>query len=112
MSNSIFIGLLLVLTLFGSLGGFYFKKATATDTLIALIKCPFLYLGGALYVVGALLNIYVLKFRPYSMVLPLTSITYIWSLIISKIFLKEKITRYKIFGITFIIIGAIFIGMF
>lgn len=45
------------------------------------------------------------------MVLPLTSITYIWTLVISYKFLKEKITFKKIIGIILIIVGAIIIAI-
>ena len=57
------------------------------------------------------LNIIVLKYLPYSVVLPLTAITYIWSLVIAYCFLKEKITKVKIYGIICIMIGAIFISI-
>lgn len=60
---------------------------------------------------GALLNIYVLKFLPYTVVLPMTSLTYIWTMIISFYLLKEKITFKKILGVTLILIGAFLISI-
>lgn len=47
---------------------------------------------------------------PMSQVLPMTAITYVWSMITSRILLKEKITASKIAGMIFIIIGVVFIS--
>ncbi|MFR2167688.1 MAG: hypothetical protein ACLS5W_07540 [Coprococcus sp.] len=46
-----------------------------------------------MYLVSALLNIYVLRYLDYSVVLPLTSVTYIWTMVISYFILKEKISK-------------------
>lgn len=71
-----------------------------------LIKSLYFYLGGILYVLSALLNLYLLKHLPYSIVVPLGSLTYIWTLGISYKFLDEKITKQKIWGIVLILIGV------
>ena len=47
----------------------------------------------------------------YSVVLPLTAITYIWTLVISNRILKEKISRKKIVGVLCILVGAILIAV-
>ena len=111
MNNIIIYLLLLIGTLLGAFGGFYLKKSTGKEGISGIILSPFLYIGGFSYLISAVLNIIVLKYLPYSVVLPLTSITYIWSLVIAYYFLKEKITKVKIYGIVFIIIGAIFISI-
>ncbi|MGP1608505.1 MAG: EamA family transporter [Clostridium sp.] len=74
--------------------------------LILLLENIYLYYGGILYILAAILNIFVLKYLEYSIVLPLTAITYIWTMLISKIYLKEKITKLKILGIILIVIGS------
>ena len=111
MNNAIIYLLLLIGTLLGAFGGFYLKKSTGKEGISGIILSPFLYIGGFSYLISAVLNIIVLKYLPYSVVLPLTSITYIWSLVIAYYFLKEKITKVKIYGIVCIIIGAIFISI-
>lgn len=70
-----------------------------------LVRSPYFYLGGMLYLVSALLNLYLLKQMPYSIVVPLGSLTYIWTLGISYKFLSEEITKQKIWGIVLILIG-------
>jgi len=93
----------------GAFGGYFFKLATESKSIKELLLNKFLYVGGGLYFVSALLNIYVLKYLDYTMVLPLTAITYIWTLFISKKFLNEKIGRLKIGGISLVILGVILI---
>lgn len=102
---------LLLMTVIGAFGGFSLKKANSATSFWMILQSLWFYLGGILYIASALINIYVLKYLPYSTVLPLTSITYIWSFILSYKFFSEKITKYKCIGIVMIIIGAIFISL-
>jgi drug/metabolite transporter (DMT)-like permease len=103
--------IIIIMTLLGSFGGFFFKKSTDGSTIVSIIKSKFLYIGGVLYVSAAILNIVALKYMPLTVVMPMSAITYVWSMITSRLILKEKITKFKLLGITFIIIGAIFIGL-
>lgn len=103
--------ILLVMTIIGSVASFFLKKASKSETVINLIRNINIYIGGALYITSALLNIYILKYLDYSVVLPLTAITYIWTLLISYKFLKEKVSFKKIIGIVCIIMGAIIIAL-
>lgn len=97
------------MTLIGSIASLFLKKASSSETIIKLLKNKNIYIGGLLYLLSAVLNIYVLKYLDYSVVLPLTSITYIWTLIISYKLLKEKISTKKIIGVCCILIGALII---
>ena len=103
--------LLLIMTMLGSSASFFLKRASVgTDGLLALIKNKHLYIGGGLYLASAVLNVIVLRQLDYSVVLPLTSITYIWTMIFSFFLLKEKITKEKLIGVTLIGIGALLIA--
>lgn len=96
-----------IFTLFGAFGALFFKKASTTNKGITdMIFNVNLYIGGVFYLIGAILNIVVLKYLKYTVVLPITSITYIWTMLISYFIIKEKITMKKIAGITCIILGA------
>ncbi len=103
--------LLVLMTLIGAVASFFLKKASKSQTILKLIKNYNLYLGGFLYLLSAVLNIYLLKYLDYSLVLPMTSITYIWTLIISYQFLKEKISLKKIIGVFIIITGVIILAI-
>ena len=102
---------LLVMTLMGSVASLFLKKASGTKGFIGMLRNINLYIGGGLYVLSAVLNIWVLRFLDYSVVLPLTSLTYMWTMFMSRIFLKEKITVRKIIGVVLIIVGAVFVSM-
>lgn len=104
--------LCLVFTLLGAFGALFFKKATQKGgNFLSLLFCPSLYIGGLFYVAGAVLNIITLKHLKYTVVLPMTSITYIWTFIISYLLFNEKITNKKLIGIILIILGAISISV-
>ncbi|MBS2772147.1 EamA family transporter [Anoxybacillus rupiensis] len=101
--------LLLIMTLSGALGGYYFKKASSQRLGFQAAFLLPLFIGGMLYGIGAVLNIIILKQLPYTIVFPLTSITYIWTLGLSYVLLKEHITRKKMAGVLLILIGSIFL---
>lgn len=107
----IYFGLLLVMTILGSVASLFLKKASSLDSINKIVQNWNIYIGAMLYLLSAFLNIIVLKYLDYSIVLPLTSLTYVWTMFISYLELGEKITRRKIGGIVFILIGAIFVSM-
>ncbi|WP_160683827.1 EamA family transporter [Clostridium sp. C2-6-12] len=105
----LFFILLIIMTMMGAVAALFLKKASEFKSLKHLAFNKNLYIGGGLYFLSAILNIYILRSLEYSIVLPLTSITYIWTMIISYFILKEKVTTKKIFGIIFIFFGALLI---
>jgi drug/metabolite transporter (DMT)-like permease len=64
-------------------------------------------LGIFIYGLTAILSIWILRKLDVTLFFPLTSITYIFSFILAKKYLNEKITTSKIIGISLIIIGVI-----
>lgn len=103
--------IILIMTLAGAFASLFLKKASSKGSIINMLKDKNIYIGGIIYVTAALLNIYVLKYLEYSTVLPLTAITYIWTMIISYKILKENITNKKKIGVILIILGAIIISI-
>lgn len=102
---------LLLMGFFASVASFFLKKATARGLNIGkLIWNPYCYLGGGLYVLSALMNLYLLKRLPYSIVVPLGALTYIWTLGIACRFLGEKVTRQKVIGILLILVGVVLVA--
>lgn len=104
--------LVLLMECLASFASVFLKLASKNGTsLKILLKSGFLYAGGFLYVASALLNIYLLKIMPYSVVIPLGSISYVWTLFVSRLILKEQITRQKIIGILLIILGIVLLAL-
>ena len=107
----VFIALLLM-GLFASMASFFLKKSTSNGLGIEkLMLCPYFYLGGGLYVFSALLNLYLLKQLPYSVVVPLGALTYIWTLVIAHKFLDETMTKQKITGVILILAGVALVAI-
>lgn len=69
----------------------------------------FFITGSICYVLSALLTIYVLKTEDLSTIFPLTALKYVIVLVLSSMFLKEKITSKKLIGTTLIIAGVVLV---
>lgn len=103
--------LLLIMTMIGSTASLFLKRASERmEGFFTLLRNKNLYIGGAMYLVAAVLNIIVLRYLDYSVVLPLTSITYIWTMFLSFFLLKEKINKKKLIGVGLIVVGAMLIA--
>ena len=104
--------IVVLMTMLGALGAYFFKLGSARmKGLFSLFKIKDIYIGVFFYVSAALLNVYVLIYLPYSIVLPFTAISYIWSTFIASLFLKEKITSHKVIGLCLIVFGAVLLGI-
>ncbi|WP_314113085.1 EamA family transporter [uncultured Solobacterium sp.] len=102
---------LLIMTMIGAVASLFLKKASGSNGFVEMLKNVNLYIGGFLYITSAVLNIWLLKILDYSVILPLTSLTYIWTMVLSYFILKEKITLKKMVGVCLILIGAIIISV-
>ncbi|MFX3617526.1 MAG: EamA family transporter [Sporolactobacillus sp.] len=102
---------IILMTVLGAIAGLFFKKTSANKSIKGILTTKYFFLGSSIYLIAALLNIYVLIYLPYSVVLPLTSITYIWTLILAYFTLKEFISIRKVFGVALIIIGAFLVAL-
>ena len=107
-----YIVLILTMTMVSSVASLFLKKASNSfESILSIITNKNLYIGGILYCLAALVNIVVLKYMDYSVVMPLGALTYIWTMILSYFILKEKISFSKKLGVVFIICGAIVIAI-
>ena len=99
---------LLAMGALASFGCYFLKRASAGGLNVKrLLTTPDLYIGGILYVASSVLNIWLLKVLPYSIILPLGSLSYVWTLIISALLLKEKVRTNQIVGVVIIMCGVI-----
>lgn len=102
--------LVLVMTLTGSVAALFLKRASGAGALPAMFRTPSLYVGALLYLASAVVNILLLRRLDYSVVLPLTSLTYIWTMLLSARLLGERITGRKLAGVAAILLGAALIA--
>lgn len=102
----IYLGVL-AMTLIGAMGAFFLKAGMdRVGGLSSLLKNPRLYLGGGCYLAGAGLNILLLRRLDYSVLYPMTALTYVWSMGLSAAFLGERLTRRKLAGVAAILLGV------
>ena len=93
----------------GAFASYCFKSATTrleVFKISLLVREKFLWIGGMLYLVSAVNNIFLLGYLDYSVLLPMSSITYIWTMLVAYKLLGEKITARKIVGVVAIICGV------
>lgn len=106
--------MIFIMTISGTFGALFFKRAISKQqglNLFRLALTPSLYIGGVCYVLGASTNIILLRYMDYSVIYPMTSLTYIWTMIVSYLVLGEKITREKVFAVLFIVAGVVFLNI-
>ncbi len=103
----IYFFLILCMTFMGAVASVFFKRASESDGLWKLLLNVNLYVGGFLYVAAAGINIVVLRYLDYLVVLPLSSVTYIWTMVLSYWILRERITKRKVLGVLCIVAGAV-----
>ncbi|WP_454192640.1 EamA family transporter [Paenibacillus sp. Marseille-Q7038] len=101
--NSLAYLLVLIMTIFGSLGSVLFKKYSSDKKWLVLM------LGLSFYGTGSLINIYLLGILPYSTVVISNGLTFIWTILLSYVFFKENINFINMVGAFFISLGLFFI---
>jgi len=78
---------------------------------IRLIFTPWVLLGTALLILWLLSRMTLLGWADLSYVVPVTSIGYVLSAVLGKVFFGEQVTWQRWLGTGFIVIGIIFVGL-
>ncbi len=94
---------MLVSSIFACTGQLLWKLSANGN--IILLLCGF-----CLYGLGALVMLYAYKFGSLSVLQPILSANYIFTIILGGLILKEVITIKKVIGILIIMVGVILIG--
>ena len=110
-----FYMLIIINTLLGAIGGLLIKlsssKERSSNSFIEWIFSKEFILGTLFYVIAIIMNIVLLKYIQYIVFIACLSLTYVWTLFLSNIFLKEKITLKKLLAISLIILGTIVVSI-
>ena len=64
-----------------------------------------------MYLLSTCFFIVALQKGELSVLFPLVSLGYVWTMLWSRLFFKEPLTRYKFLGLFLILVGVSFIGM-
>lgn len=93
-------------TLVASLGMLFFKLASRIETR-KMLTSPQFIAGGILFVLSAFLFISALRLDELSNLFPVTALTYIWVMLLSRKHLDEPINKRKITAVACIVAGII-----
>ena len=108
MSNFVLVPVFILMTMLGAVGSLGLKKgASSAKGVVRLVFNPWFLGGGCLYFLSALLDIWLLKYIPYVIVLPLTALTYCWTMALAAVVLKERVTKTKMFGLALLLGGMV-----
>lgn len=77
----------------------------------SLLRNTQLILGVVVFTFAASIYIVLLKFQQLSVLYALGATTYIWGALFAKVYLKEKICKWKIAGIAAIVLGVTLVGL-
>jgi drug/metabolite transporter (DMT)-like permease len=104
--------LILVASFVGSFGAVFLKigAGRVNRSPLSFVNRP-LVLGVAMYLGSSALFLLGIKNGDLSVLYPMVSLGYIWTLVWSKIFFKEPFTRNKCVGLGLILLGVVFVGL-
>ena len=80
-------------------------------SVMSVLTNYYLYIGGVLYIISAILLIIALRGGELSVLYPLVALSYVWVGILSMLIFKEPMTSLKWLGVGFVIGGVSFIGV-
>jgi len=111
MTELLSIGLVLFGAIVNASAAFFIKIGVDNFSLFKLYKSNFFLLGFFLYLASTFIYLIALRGGELSVLYPLVSTTYIWSMFLSVKYLEEKMNKWKWLSLFGIIVGAIFIGL-
>ena len=96
----------------GSFGAVFLKLGAAclTRSLTSFLNLK-LVLGVALFLGSSVFYALGIKGGQLSVLYPMVSLGYIWTLVWSRLFFKEALTREKFAGLGLILLGVFFVGL-
>ncbi len=114
MSATLFHSMLLVFaaSVVGSFGAVFLKQGAArlNGTLLGFFNSR-LALGVALFLGSSVFYSWGIRGGDLSVLYPMVSLGYVWTLLWSRLFFHETFTRPKIFGLALVLLGVFFVGL-
>ncbi|MBI4874347.1 MAG: EamA family transporter [Acidobacteria bacterium] len=106
------IGLVLVASFIGSFGAVFLKSgADRTRCVRTLVVNPRLVLGVSLFLLSTVFYLLGIRHGELSVLYPMVSLGYVWTLLWSRLFFKEPFTRDKFAGLGLILLGIVLLNL-
>lgn len=104
--------LVLLASFIGSFGAVFLKSGShkLRTGLRNVINLP-LALGVGMYLLSTVFFIVAIRDGELTVLYPLVSLGYVWTLLWSRLFFGEPFTRFKFIGLLLILVGVSFIGL-
>jgi len=108
MDKSFAIILIVFSTFVATAGSYYLKKGATkfNFNILDQLNNHKLFFGVVFYILSTLIYLSVLRNHNLSLIYPITSLQYVWISFTSAKYLDEEISKYRLVGITLIIIGV------
>jgi drug/metabolite transporter (DMT)-like permease len=105
--------LVLAASFIGSIGAGFLKAGSGKlhSGLKYLILNGKLALGVFFFCASSVLYVFGLRQGTLSVLYPMVSLSYVWAMLWSRLFLNEQFTRKKLYGVCLIAVGIAFIGL-
>ena len=106
------MALVFMASVVGSFGAVFLKLGAAriTRSVLSFVNSR-VVLGIALYLGSSVFYALGIRGGQLSVLYPMVSLGYIWTILWSKLFFHEPFTRQKVFGLALILLGVIFVGV-
>jgi len=113
MINLFAVLIMIISTLLGGFGALLIKKGSAifNFNIKKQIRNWKLISGGLFYLIANIITLYAYKLENLSVLYPIVGLSYVWAALFSKIFLKEKLNKWKLTGFGLIFLGVILMGL-
>lgn len=106
------IALVLVASFIGSFGAVFLKSgAVRTNSVRTLLVNPRLALGVGLFLLSTVFYLMGIRHGELSVLYPMVSLGYVWTLVWSRLFFKEALTREKFAGLGLVLVGIMLLGL-
>jgi multidrug transporter EmrE-like cation transporter len=106
------MALVLVASFIGSFGAVFLKSgANRTHSLWSLLLNPRLALGVTLFLLSTVFYLMGIRQGELSVLYPMVSLGYVWTLVWSRLFFKEPFTREKFLGLGLVLFGIVLLGL-
>jgi multidrug transporter EmrE-like cation transporter len=99
-------------SLVGSFGAVFLKKGAARldGSILSFVNAE-LFLGVSLFLGSSVFYALGIRGGQLSVLYPMVSLGYLWTLLWSKLFFQEPLTATKFLGLGLILLGVCFVGM-
>lgn len=105
------VGYVLLASFIGSVGAVFLKSGAGKlhRKVTSVLLNPFLFAGVGLYLLSSLFFLKGIQQGELTILYPMVSLSYVWTLLWSRMFFGEPFTKQKFVGLAMILSGVVFL---